>query len=64
MWYVAEDEYQEVPRDRFFKEWRKANLKNNIASIKAMAGIDSPTPSANKKKTLDYDREETDYPHE
>lgn len=60
MWYY--NDYTYVSRDQFFKNWRKAKMQDGVAKIKAAYDIKSSSPA--QKKTLSYDREEIDYPHE
>lgn len=62
MGYTPEEDYIDVSRDKFFKEWRKSNLRDGVSNIKAAYGVKSSTTKQSKK--LSYDREETDYPHE
>ncbi len=63
MWYTPEDNYFNVSRDQFFKEWRKCKSQNQAAKIKAAYNIKSSSPPK-LKRVIQYDREETDYPHE
>lgn len=62
MWYRPEEEYISLTRDEFFKNWRKTKLRNTSSRIKSMHGIKTSSPDI--KRSLLYDREETDYPHE
>lgn len=62
MWYTPEDNYFNVSRDQFFKEWRKCKSQNMAAKIKATYNVKSSS-SPKQKRVILYDREETDYPH-
>lgn len=55
-----------LTRDKFFNNWWKYKHSNSVAKIKAAFGVQSaePTPPVSKKRQLNYDKEETDYPHD
>lgn len=54
-----------VTRDKFFNNWWKYKHSNFGAKMRAAYGI-SPksTPDENKPRVVNYDKEETDYPHD
>lgn len=54
--------YTTVNRDKFFNNWWKYKHSNFAAKIQAAYGV-GPTP-ANEKATINYDKEETNYPHD
>lgn len=57
--------YTTVTRDKFFSKWWKYKHSNFAAKINAAYGAGPKTaPGDNKKKTLDYDKEETNYSHD
>ncbi len=51
-----------VLRDRFFNNWWKFKHSNFAAKMKAAYGVG--TASTNEKTKVNYDKEETDYPHD
>ncbi len=61
MWYTPEEDYITVSRDQFFKKWRKAKLEGTANKMKAAYGLGG---SPSSKRIINYDREETDYPHD
>lgn len=59
------DDYFNVTRDKFFNNWWKYKHSNNTAKVRAAFGISSKsTPERNKPRVINYDKEETDYPHD
>lgn len=59
------DDYFDVTRDKFFNNWWKYKHSNFGAKVRAAFGV-GPKPSfdENKPKVVNYDKEETDYPHD
>lgn len=62
MYYRPEEDYVTVTREKFFKSWQKYKHGRASDRIKAAYGITTPALSS-PKKTVHYDREETDYEH-
>lgn len=59
------DDYFNVTRDKFFNNWWKYKHSNFAAKMRAAFGVGpKATPEENKPKAVNYDREETDYPHD
>lgn len=59
------DDYFNVTRDKFLNNWWKYKHSNFAAKMRAAFGVGpKATPEENKPKTVNYDREETDYPHD
>ena len=59
------DDYFDVTRDKFFNNWWRYKHSNFTAKIRAAYGVGpAPSPEENKPKTINYDKEETDYPHD
>lgn len=54
--------YNTVSRDKFFNNWWKYQHSNFAAKMQAAYGV-GPNPS-NEKSEVNYDREETNYPHD
>ncbi len=52
-----------VTRDKFFNSWWKYRHSDVGAKIRAAYGIKSE-PTVSKKHQVNYDKEETDYPHD
>lgn len=58
------DDYIDVTRTDFLKNWWKYKHSNFIAKINAAYGVGAKSDSSdNKARTINYDKEETDYPH-
>ena len=54
--------YNTVSRDKFFNNWWKFKHSNSAAKIQAAYGVGtSPT---NEKSKVNFDKEETNYPHD
>lgn len=51
-----------VTHDKFFNNWWRYKNSDSGAKIRAAYGF-GPAPT-NQKRTVNYDREETDYPHD
>lgn len=59
------DDYIDVTRDKFFNNWWKYKHSNSGAKIRAAFGFGpAPTPGEDKPRIVNYDKEETDYPHD
>lgn len=59
------DDYFDVKRDKFFNNWWRYKHSNFVAKIRAAFDLNiKETPNENKPKTVNYDKEETDYPHD
>lgn len=59
------DAYFEVKRDEFFNNWWRYKHSNFGAKIRAAFGVGpEATPKDNDMKVINYDKEETDYPHD
>ncbi len=59
------DDYFEVKRDEFFNNWWRYKHSNFGAKIRAAFGVGpKATPEENDPKVINYDKEETDYPHD
>lgn len=57
--------YSTVTRDKFFNNWWKFKYSNFAAKMNAAYGVGpKTTPDDNKPKTIHYDKEETNYPHD
>lgn len=63
MWYTDENNHRKVSREDFLKEWRKYKSQDNASKVKAAYNLNLPTFSPSTS-LIQYDREETDYPHE
>ena len=59
MQYIPENKYRSVSYEEFLKEWRKYQMQNSVAKIKAAYNIKSGSTRYDKK--LLYDREEITY---
>lgn len=59
------DDYFDVTRDTFFNNWWRYKHSNLGAKIRAAYGVGpKSTPQDSKPKVVNYDKEETDYPHD
>ncbi len=59
------DDYNDVTRDEFLNNWWRFKHSNSGAKIRAAYGVGpKATPGDNKPKVINYDKEETDYPHD
>ncbi len=59
------DDYFDVTRDQFLNNWWRYKHSNFTAKIRAAYGVGpKATPDENKAKVVNYDKEETDYPHD
>lgn len=59
------DDYSDVTRDRFFANWWRYKHSDSVAKTKAAFGVAAnASPRHNGPKTVNYDKEETDYPHD
>lgn len=59
------DDYFNVTRDKFLNNWWKYKHSNLTAKIRAAYGVGpAASPDENKPKVINYDKEETDYPHD
>lgn len=54
--------YNTVTRDKFFKNWWRYKNSNSAAKMQAAYGVGPK--STNEKSVVNYDKEETNYPHE
>jgi GLPGLI family protein len=59
------DDYIDVSRDKFFNNWWKYKHSNFAVKIRAAYGV-GPTssPGGDKPCVVNYDKEETNYPHD
>ncbi len=58
------DDYFNVKRDKFFNNWWRYKHSNFVAKIRAAYNLNiKKTPDENKPRVVNYDKEETDYPH-
>lgn len=55
--------YSNVTHDKFFNNWWKYKNSNFAAKISAAFGV-GPKTTTTKKSVPNYDKEETDYPHD
>ena len=59
------DDYFDVTRDKFFNNWWRYKHSNFVAKIRAAYNLNiKETPDENNPRTVNYDKEETDYPHD
>ncbi len=59
------DDYFDVTRNKFFNNWWKYKHSNFTAKIRAAYGVGSaPSPDESKPRIVNYDKEETNYPHD
>lgn len=59
------DDYFDVKRDQFFNNWWRYKHSDLVAKIRAAYGLNiKQTPNESTPKTVSYDKEETDYPHD
>lgn len=59
------DDYYDVTRDKFFNNWWRYKHSNFAAKMRAAYGVGpKATPDENKPKAINYDKEETNYPHD
>lgn len=59
------DDYFDVTRDKFFNNWWRYKHSNFVAKIRAAYNLNiKETPDENKPRIVNYDKEETDYPHD
>lgn len=59
------DDYFDVTRDKFFNNWWRYKHSNFTAKIRAAYGVGpEASPSESKPRVINYDKEETDYPHD
>lgn len=58
------DDYFNVKRDKFFNNWWRYKHSNFVAKIRAAYNLNiKKTPDETKPRVVNYDKEETDYPH-
>jgi len=59
------DDYFDVTRDKFFNNWWKYKHSNFAAKMRAAYGVGPAlSPDENKPRVVNYDKEETNYPHD
>ena len=59
------DDYFDVSRDKFFNNWWRYKHSNFTAKIRAAFGVGpNASPKENEKRIINYDKEETNYPHD
>lgn len=57
--------YMNVTRDKYLTDWWKYKHSNMAAKIKAAYGVGpQASPEYDRPRTIHYDKEETDYPHD
>lgn len=59
------DDYFDVKRNEFFNNWWRYKHSNFTAKIRAAYGVGpKDAPQDNEPRVINYDKEETDYPHD
>lgn len=58
------DDYNNVTREEFLKNWWHYKHSDFAAKMRAAFGVGAQSRPAGEKKEMKYDKEETDYPHD